>query len=674
MKPLRKGFEATEKTVSVKIEGEYYDVANLKKSGIVNQSTVLLAYGEKWHEINVLNLGADNSNLENFKSHVELHDYKLKDFGIQKPEQSNKAPKKLNHDDHMRLQEKFPAFSYIKIAKLYDYCSKKSPHYGENVLCEDLKRLTERSHTVEQHIDWLQSQKKEIINNPKPKFLNMKSTEEIQQRTDQREFQLFKLGLISAGNTADWIGHGFSITRTSVESDTEEDWVALIQRITAAKSGQTQTDAATATENPIAEAQIDALETKQYIDDRISELTEMGFETVDGSEYIHPITNAKVPFSSITDLDFTQWFDFVKFINSQSEPAAAVEQPAESTKEQTQTPAKKPISLEIIGSLTPDRIADLQNIATETEELLKAHVVTPVTDKASRDKLDKSRAAMLKACTALDGASGITANKNKFLKKFSQTLDAFINPLTAKRRKRYEEIKTAIDTFDNAEALRIQEEQTKKLIKINDRTKQLFDVPMVFNGELYTIGNLHILPSQIETLSDEDFDALVLQAQGIKSAIDTEANKPDPMVLAAAQMLANATNITLEQALEQMKNAATAKPAVEESAKAAPAQNASASQPHMPAATSKPSAAQTPAAIVWEPDTVFTNADPSNTILVALDAENAHAITHPGYLKCRSYYKRGTKDMAAKIRDIFASDHPKKSDAIKELLEIIEKS
>lgn len=46
---------------------------------------------------------------------------------------------------------------------------------------------------------------------------------------------------------------------------------------------------------------------------------------------------------------------------------------------------------------------------------------------------------------------------------------------------------------------------------------------MVFNGTVYQIGTLYILPSQIENSSDAEFDALVAQAVAIKNALDAAA-------------------------------------------------------------------------------------------------------------------------------------------------------
>jgi len=688
MKPLPKSYQASEKTVSVKIEGEYYEVANLKKSGIVNQTTILLAFNDIWHQVNVLNLGADDSNLENFKTHVELHQYKLKDFGIINKEKEQTVKYEPKHEDFMKLEAEFPAFSYIKIAKLYDYCIKNSDHYGEIVFKQDLKRLTQRNQTIDQYIDWLQSQKKENINNSKPKFLTMKTLEELKQRTEQREFQLYKLGVLAQEPGNDYTGFGFTITQVSVETDSDQDWSELLERINKAKNP------VELTENQQIEAvmEVETTDTNQYIHDRIAEITEMGFETSDGVEYVHPISCAQIPIASITDMDFPQWFDLMKFVNSQTnEDTAQVHEAKPITEAAAAEPAKKkpPVSLEVIGTLAPDRITELHELAAAQDKVLLENPLIEVKDAETLKKAKASVSILLKASTNIDGTKGIKANKNRFLKQLSTTIDSFLDPLAKKTRDRYDKLKARVDAYENAEAEKVLQAQKDKVAKINARTAELFAVPMVFNGELYTIGTLHILPSQVESTTDEDFASLIKQAQEIKTAIDAEANAVDPVTLAMAKKLAVIEGKTVEVVLEEMAaevEALKTQPTAAQEEKAtpapvqtpAPAQTASvASAPARTTFTPSTAPAATPektVKVIWEPETVFVNADPKNTILVALDQENAHALAHPGYIKVRAYYKRGTKDMAAQIRAIFASDHPKKSDAIKELLEIIEKS
>ena len=107
MKPLKKPFEASDNNVHISIEGKTYRCANLLKSGITNQSKILIGVDDVWHEINVLNLGADNSNLNDFKQHISLHNYTLADFGIIIIDKKQ-IDYNLKHDDFMELQDKFP--------------------------------------------------------------------------------------------------------------------------------------------------------------------------------------------------------------------------------------------------------------------------------------------------------------------------------------------------------------------------------------------------------------------------------------------------------------------------------------------------------------------------------------------------------------------------------------
>lgn len=684
MKPLRKGFEATEKTITVKIEGEYYEVANLKKSGLLNQVIVLIAYGDKWHEVNVLNLGGDDSNLESFKSHVELHDYKLRDFGIYAEEKTVSHDYNLKHPDFLRLEAEFPHFSYIKIAKLDTYYKNNAGRSSEYIIRSDLKRLTDRGETIDQWIEWSESQKKEIINNDKPKFLKMKTPEELQQRTEQREFQLFKFKMLpneEGDYNAEFNGQGFTVTKLSIESDTEDEWNSFIAKIEAAKNPTAAT---------VEETDAEEIPNGDYVAIRTAQVVAFGFETEDGSEYKHATAEATIPFSSITDMDDPQWHQLMNFVEAQiTEP-----EPAETTDahvpEVIQTPtadnaqkSRPPVSIVTIGELQPSRISELQMLSENQDKVLVENPLMEVTDAETLKKAKAQIAVLLKASTAIDSPkTGIKADKNRYLKKLSDTLDAFLDPLAKKTRDRYDKQKAKIDVYESAEETRKLQEQKDKVAKINERTAKLFAVPMVFNGELYTIGTIHILPSQIEKSTDEEFDTLLKSAQAIKHHQDDDAAKPDPLVLTMAKALADATGKSVEVVLAEMKAAAET-PAEETKQAPAPVPQTAAAQTETPKtqpAASAPAAATatktaaTPTVIKWEPDTTFAPADPANVILTALDAEHAHAHAHHGYIKCRAYWKRGTKDLAAQIRDIFASDHPVKSQAIKELLTIIENS
>jgi len=76
-----KAFEASE-SILVQFDTEQVEVANLLKSGIKNQSVVLVAHGGKWHEIEVADLGLDSSHLPSFQNHIEINKLTLSDLGV----------------------------------------------------------------------------------------------------------------------------------------------------------------------------------------------------------------------------------------------------------------------------------------------------------------------------------------------------------------------------------------------------------------------------------------------------------------------------------------------------------------------------------------------------------------------------------------------------------------
>ena len=157
-----KTFSVSNENEIVTIEGANYTIANLQKSGITNQTIVLLGHGELWHEINVLDLGADNSNLTDFKNYVEKFQLTLVDLGVLKTETVVKTG--VTHDDHMKLSAEFPKYDYIQIGKL-------TAHYGERasvyLIREDLKMINEKEITIDQWISEMNQSKENIISSGK---------------------------------------------------------------------------------------------------------------------------------------------------------------------------------------------------------------------------------------------------------------------------------------------------------------------------------------------------------------------------------------------------------------------------------------------------------------------------------------------------------------------------
>ena len=100
-----KSFSVSDEIIEVDFQGTICEVANLLRSGITNQTIILVAHNDKWHEINVLNLGGDDSNLQAFQNFVESMKLSLVDLGIT-TENIKKTSPVLTHDDFMMLSEK----------------------------------------------------------------------------------------------------------------------------------------------------------------------------------------------------------------------------------------------------------------------------------------------------------------------------------------------------------------------------------------------------------------------------------------------------------------------------------------------------------------------------------------------------------------------------------------
>jgi len=109
-----KSFSVSNETIEVNFKGTICECANLLKSGIVNQTIILIGYADKWNEINALDLGADNSDLESFKQFVEVMKLSLVDLGIISEEIITDYS--LKHQDFVDLEKEFPKHDYYKIS------------------------------------------------------------------------------------------------------------------------------------------------------------------------------------------------------------------------------------------------------------------------------------------------------------------------------------------------------------------------------------------------------------------------------------------------------------------------------------------------------------------------------------------------------------------------------
>lgn len=630
MKPLKKGLEATTSTVNIRIQGNDYTVANMTKSGLMNQSTVLIDIDEVWHEVNVIGLGSDekskglqNSNLDNFKNYVELNKSSLRDLGILIADDKPKKDYSLTHDDFMALEKKFPEFDYYKIHKLHEYMNKEGFKSGMYALPQTLKYLQSKNLTVDQYIIDTDKSKFEIINNNSKTTIMENTNGEAPQNEriahlDSIGFSYYDTGnsYVARWGTAD-APASFEISMQSIYNDDEPTWEATLERIAFSMRSKSV-------------------------------------------EEVIPELGDQVP----EENPVTETHNAVPITEDES--------------------VKKPVSVATIGNLPANRILEFQKLLIEQQEIVKDNPVVTITDDATLKKAEATAKILLKASTKIDAPkTGVLSTFITHANQFIKMGKDYLEPIAKMTRDQHTKQKTLIDAWKSKEELRKQKEAKDKLEKMQARTKQLFDVPMVFNGSQYVIGTLYILPSMIEASTDDEFAALVTQAQNIKTAQDAAAaaeSEKDAEIAALKKKLAELTAVSTPAAENTPEPAQNSAPAQQTApaTNTAPATEASIGQTapvNKPAATNEAKTAPATAANDgrYPYATVYVEPQPENAILLKLDLENVAHISNPNFIKCRSFYMRGAKDTVAEIRKIFASDHPVKSQAIKEFLEIIEK-
>jgi len=550
-----KAFSVSSEIIEVDFQGQICEVANLLKSGILNQTIVLVSHNDKWHEINVLNLGGDDSNLQAFKKFIEDMKLSLVDLGIT-TETIKKTSTVLTHDDFLMLSKKYTVADYIQISLLNDYNVKSGGKSSIDTLSDDLKVITRDGITVGQYIFRRENDKLELLKKSK----NMK-TEEIQE-----------LEILPSGET------------------------------------------------------------------------------------IIPVEKIEVPVNNI------EIHDAVIL------PAEAVNLPKT---ENTSTPAKKPISIQVFETLTPERISELQGLNERQNEIVKQNPVITITDKASYELAKKTAATLLKASTAIDGSAGIEATATKYLNTFKNMLKTALGPIAKITRDPYDKQKEIISSWENAELLKQQALEREKLQRIKIRTDELFAVPFTFNGSIYSIGTVYCTPSQVETATDEDFLIIVNNGKAIKQALDAEALIQSAKDQRIAELEAKLAKLEM---LENMSNTDPEKvsPAIPTVNNTVPINNTVRSVTDISNPDLKPNEVQKTVLVP-----TYTLPAQDNILLNRLDLENVDHLEKPAYIKCRGYYVRGLKDVANEIEFILNDATPnavKKSERIAILCEILKKS
>lgn len=611
MKPLKKSYEASEENVHVKIAGKTYRCANLKKSGITVQSKILVAHEDVWHEVDIIGLGKDDKTpgLQN----SNLHNFKtivehknLSTHFLGFSTESSIKNYDFTHDDRMILDERY-GFSYIYIEKLEAHLARFGHKTGMYEIAGVLKYLLKSGRTIQEYIACEEEQAKLIINNSN-KLVKM--GDQNTKQSQRIEF-LTSLGFVWDNNENAYVCRYGTV-------ETPASFVVSLRSI-----------------------EEDNDENWNKLTERIEFSVPLGVPEETG--------------------EFSPAVQQAEAIASEALPAAPVSETAL---------VKKPVSLETIGSLSPERITEFASIRATQEKAIQDNPFIAVKTKEDYTKAKKYVSNLLKASTAIDSPKdGIKANKNKFLKQLNGVLDTFLDSMSGMTRKALEKQKLEVTKWESAEALRIQQEQKAEMEKIKTRTDQLFAVPMTFNGTHYSIGTLYIVPSQIKDLKDEEFKALVLQAQGIKTGLDAAASANADKDKKIAE---------LEAMLAKMKGETVAEqPAQTEAAQKTAAPTTSVNTAPSSAPNTAP--AKTAAPVTQQPaqtgEFVYTAPAENNKLLLAFDLENLQHVEKQAFLKCRSFFIAGLKAAGTEIESIFLDPAiEKKAGPLRELGETLKNS
>lgn len=645
-----KSFSVSNKTVKVDFKGTTREVANLLKSGIVNQTIILVAHADKWHEINALDLGADNSDLQEFKSFIEVMKLSLVDLGIISEE--IKTDYSLKHQDFMDLEKQFPKHDYYKISKLDEYEKTQGGYSGKFTLRMTLRAIDQQNLSIDGWIMAAKESKAQMLNSlQKSLKTELKETEEMEEKTLRDKFkEAGSEKIVPERDTFD-VSANEVLTELEITEGNQLD--IPVERIVPT-----------------------ATITDDYIDNRMQHLTELGlkFDVPSGS---FTGLGYFVTQTSISDDSNEDWNILIAKITqekSKNKVTPTVTAEIIPVIDNAPAPAKKPISLQVFETLTPERISELQGLKERQEEIVKNNPVIKITDKKTYESAKKTAALLLKASTAIDGSSGIEATATKYLNTFKSMLKNALTPIAKLTRDPYDEQKTIISSWENAEILREQAEQRAKLAKIKARTDELFAVPFTFNGSVYSIGTVYCLPSQIESATDEDFKIIVENGKAIKQALDAQAlieSEKDKEIeklkaqLAALGALSEVSNTEVEPAGVKIEFVKT-ETAPEGTAVQVPA--------NMNATT--PQTVEKTKIVNMNANSNYTMPPQENVLLNALDLEHLEHIEKPAYLKCRSYYARALKDVGVMLSEIMSNPDVtiKKAPKIVELAEILKKS
>lgn len=338
--------------------------------------------------------------------------------------------------------------------------------------------------------------------------------------------------------------------------------------------------------------------------------------------------------------------------------------PQQEIKVETVPVPEDSVSLQLFEKLTPEKITELQGLRIQQEKIVAENPVIVITNKTTYAQAKKNAAILLSASTTIDGTKGIEATATKYLNTFKTMLKTALQPIAKITRDPYDKQKKLIEDWDN-----------RLILQAQNRVKELFLVPFVFNGSEYSVGTLVITQKDIEELSDADFSGKVAQGKAILIALESVKTEQDSIIAAQAKQIAE-----MKAMLEQLlPNTRTHIDSVKEG-------NYSGSVSFSPVGIEEKieTFSETPfepagkvehAADFFAQETKteekqYQLPNPNNKLLNELDLAHVSVLEEKQYLECRSYYAQALQDAADSINDILVNPDKtvQKSVAITELI------
>jgi len=707
MKPLKRGNTASEHYETITIDEKPYKFYNLHTSGLLRRNTILIEIDDSLREITA------PSDLLAFKNRVITEKLTLSDLGV-----FDIVPEKQNHDltekHFTELSVLFPPHIPEQIQALHEYLLSLKYKSGVYLLKTELKYINNKNITIPQRIQELQnnlpSMKNYKINdsgvalNPDTEFMFDGGGIECKIVIAKSDKNLWAYGITFLYNK----NAGFDIPYSKFEWPSAEIVVTEAKRILLNNlNGYPESTEINKLKNllqpmeqpaqPVAEKKFNISIPEHAIERqrRISAMQHYGLiynQELDSFEK----GIISVTMDYLQESDTKEWEERLMHIGMELNPPAAKKTDPAETVEFQELPAAEepetetPVSLSVMGNLTPNRIEELKGLEEKQLTIVKENPFVAITDAKSLKKAKAAESALLKASTAVDSpTTGIISGAKKYLKSLSDTV---LNSLTSSAqitREAHEKQKTERLRFENAEEIRIQAERTAQIAKLNKRKQDLFDAGYIFNGDLYNIGNLFVTGTQIDTATDEEFLKFVTDGRQKKAEENDKDRKireleeklaalkaPEPVTPVINEVLPPTPEpINVPEPIIEM----TPEPEIEivDGLKQTVLQGMEQPKPVEPAPATQPVKSNIP--LGYQPETTFKSAIQGNTPLQHFDKAHAYflnlnPIPEP-FIKCRSYSNIGRKDLALEIIDILnRAPDPNgkmKSVMIKELCEIV---